>query len=269
LRDDADTLHGVGRSHTTMAEVKVATLNLFNRMGQWGLRAPLVVDQFEELLPDVIGVQEVDLVIDQGMWLSRQINIRLPGQSHYRIKHAANPEQRASFHGIATLSRIGFEEHEILDLMSFERNAQRIVFLCGDKPFVLVNTHLHFPPEASEERVEQLHRLLAWLDRDTRGLPTVILGDFNAYAEPPEAAVLLMKSRFRSAHEVVHGKEPEKTWTTPVNTFDPAPHGTLDYIFVSPEWTVKDAGLAFHKPSPHDANLFPSDHLGLFATLSL
>jgi endonuclease/exonuclease/phosphatase family metal-dependent hydrolase len=78
-----------------------------------------------------------------------------------------------------------------------------------------------------------------------------------------------MKSRFRSAHEAVHGKEPEKTWTTPVNTFDPAPHGTLDYIFVSPEWTVKDAGLAFNKPSPNDANLFPSDHLGLFATLSL
>src|SRR5689334_2620613 len=115
-----------------MASVKVATLNLFNRMGQWGMRAPLVIDQLEELLPDVIGLQEVDLQLDQGMWVSRQINKRLPGQAHYRIKHATNPDTRASYHSIATLSRLPIEEHEILDLMSFERVAQRMVFHCGE-----------------------------------------------------------------------------------------------------------------------------------------
>jgi len=61
--------------------------------------------------------------------------------------------------------------------------------------------------------------------------------------------VTLMKARFRSAYEALHGREPEKTWTTPVNTYDPAPHGTLDYIFVSPEFRIADAGLAFDKPS--------------------
>jgi endonuclease/exonuclease/phosphatase family metal-dependent hydrolase len=252
-----------------MAEVKVATLNLFNRMGEWGLRAPLVIDQLEQLLPDVIGLQEVDMILDQGMWISKQINVRLPGQPHYRIKHAVNPGQRASYHGIATLSRIGFEEHEIVDLMTFERNAQRFVFRCADRPFFLVNTHLHFPPESTQERVDQLEFLLGWLDRDARRYPIVLLGDFNAYADPPEPAVTLMKKRFRSAHEVVHGREPEKTWTTPVNTYDPAPHGTLDYIFVSDEWRVLDAGLAFDKPAPHNSNLYPSDHIGLFARLEL
>jgi endonuclease/exonuclease/phosphatase family metal-dependent hydrolase len=252
-----------------MAQVKIATLNLFNRMGQWGARAPLVVDQMEELAPDVLGLQEVDLVLDQGMWLSRQINKRLPSQPHYRVKHATNPDTRASFHSIATMSRIGYEEHEILDLMSFERVAQRFVFLCGAAPFVFVNTHLHHPPEAQQERVEQLERLLAWLDRDTRGLPTVIAGDFNAYAVPPEPAVLLMKSRFRSAYETAHGREPDKTWTTPVNTYDPAPHGTLDYIFVSPEFRVAEAGLAFDKPSVLDPQMYPSDHLGVYAILEL
>ncbi len=57
--------------------------------------------------------------------------------------------------------------------------------------------------------------------------------------------------------------------TTPVNTYDDSPHGTLDYIFVSPEFTIEDAGLAFDQPDPHDPNMFPSDHIGLFATLSL
>jgi beta-glucosidase len=252
-----------------MATVKVATLNIFNRMGQWGLRAPVLIDQLEALLPDVLGLQEVDLTLDQGMWISRQANKRLPGQPHYRIKHATNPDTRASYHAIATLSRIGFEEHEVLDLMTFERVAQRFVFRCGERPFVFVNTHLHFPPESTRERVEQLQRLLAWLDRDARGLPTVVAGDFNAYADPPEPAVTLMKSRFRSAYEAAHGRKPEKTWTTPVNTHDDSPHGTLDYVFVSPEFRVVEAGLAFDLPAPFDANVYPSDHIGVYAVLDL
>ncbi|MBF6599919.1 MAG: endonuclease/exonuclease/phosphatase family protein [Dehalococcoidia bacterium] len=252
-----------------MPAVTIATLNLFNRMGQWGLRAPLLIDQLEELAPDVLGLQEVDLTLDQGMWVSRQINKRRAERPHYRIKHATNPDTRASYHAIATLSCIPFEEHEVLDLMSFERVAQRMVFRCGDRPFVFVNTHLHHPPEAQQERVEQLERLMAWLGRDTRGLPTVIAGDFNAYAEPPEPAVRLMKSRFRSAVETAQGREPEKTWTTPVNTYDDSPHGTLDYIFVSGQWQVLAAGLAFDRPSPLDPNVYPSDHLGLYARLAL
>ena len=96
-------------------------------------------------------------------------------------------------------------------------------------------------------------------------LPLVVLGDFNAYEG--EKTVAIMKARFRSAHEVVHGREPEKTWPTPVNTHDNSPPGTLDYIYVSPEFRVLDAGLAFHTPSPDNPDLFPSDHLGLFAKL--
>ncbi|HEY8173173.1 MAG TPA: endonuclease/exonuclease/phosphatase family protein [Dehalococcoidia bacterium] len=256
-----------------MAEVRVATLNLFNRMGQWGHRAPLVIQQLEELMPDVIGLQEVDLALDQGMWISRQINARMGENPHYRIKHAANTGQRASFHAIATLARLPFEEHEILDLMTFERNAQRMVFRCGggpgERPFVFVNTHLHHPPESQQERVDQINTMLAWLDRDTRGLPTVIVGDFNAYAEPPEPAVKLMKSRYRSAYETVHGREPDWTWTTPVNTYDDSAHGTLDYIFVSPEFTVRDAQLAFNKPDKLDPKMYPSDHIGVTAVLEL
>ncbi|TMB67216.1 MAG: hypothetical protein E6J43_09190 [Chloroflexi bacterium] len=250
-----------------MAEVKVATLNLFNRMGDWEKRAPLVIDQLEALSPDVIAFQEVDLGLDQGMWIARQLNLRLTDQPHYRMKHAASPGKRVSFHGIGTLSRLEFLEHEILDLMTFERVAQRMVFPCAERSFLFVNTHLHHPPEAEAERVAQLEYLLSWLDRDARGLPTVVAGDFNSYAH--EKSVALMKSRFRSAFEVTHGGEPEKTWPTPVNDFDPSPPGALDYIYVSNEFGVVDAGLAFDAPSANAPGLYPSDHFGLFAQLKL
>lgn len=250
-----------------MSEFTVATLNLFNRMGEWERRAPLVIDQMEALSPDVIGFQEIDLNFDQGMWIVRQINQRLPKEDHYRIRHAASPGKLASVHGIATMSRLDATEHVVIDLMTYERVAQRHIFETSGGQFALVNLHLHHPPEDTAARVEQLKYLLAWLDRDSRALPTIVLGDFNSYVEEP--AVALMKSRFRSAHETVHGKEPDKTWTTPVNTYDNSPDGTLDYIYASEQFKIADAGLAFNTPSPDDPDLYPSDHLGLYARLGL
>jgi len=250
-----------------LSEFTVATLNLFNRMGEWERRALLVIEQLEALLPDVIGFQEVDLNLDQGMWISRQINRRLGHSAHYRVRHAASPGKYASVHGIATMSRIGATEHVVIDLMTEERIAQRLVFETGAGLFAFVNTHLHHPPEDAAIRVQQLEYLLAWLDGDARALPTIVLGDFNSYVDEP--AVALMKSRFRSAFEAVHGHEPDKTWSTPVNTYDESPHGTLDYIYVSEQFEITGAGLAFDTPSPDDPDLYPSDHLGLYARLSL
>jgi endonuclease/exonuclease/phosphatase family metal-dependent hydrolase len=248
-----------------MPEVTVATLNLFNRDAEWERRFPLVVEQMLELRPDVIGFQEIDLMLDQGMWIANRVNNRLMDGPRYRMKHAASPGKLASVHGIGTMARIDCLEHEVLDLMSYERIAQRFVFSVEEAPFVLVNTHLHHPPEATEERVQQLERITAWLDRDGRGLPTVVLGDFNSYVHEP--AVAYMKSRFRSVYETAHGKEPDWTWTTPVNKWDNSPHGTLDYIYVSSQFQVMDAALAFDRPSTEDPELYPSDHLGVWARL--
>lgn len=242
----------------------MATLNLFNRMGEWEQRFPLVVQQLAELAPDVIGLQEVDLGIDQGMEISRAVNKTLAERPHYRIKHATSPGQRASTFGIGTLAKIEPMQHEIVDLMTFDRIAQRLVFEVDDEPLAFVNTHLHHPVEAPEARAAQAEYLLSWLDKRER-LPTVLLGDFNAYEG--EKTVAILKARFRSAHEVVHGREPEKTWPTPVNTWDNSPPGTPDYIYVTPEFQVLDAGLAFNTPSAEKPGLFPSDHLGLFARL--
>jgi len=193
-----------GRCSTLVAampRVKVATLNLFNRMSGWEQRQPLVIDQLIELLPDVIGFQEVDLMIDQGMAVSRAVNERLAEEPHYRIKHATTPGLMASIFGIGTLARIECLEHEVLDLMTFERIAQRMVYAVDGVRFALVNTHLHHPPEAADERAQQAEYILRWLDRH-EALPTVVSGDFNSYEGEPVIGV--MKSRFRSACETAN-----------------------------------------------------------------
>jgi len=156
-----------------MPTIKVATLNLFNRMGSGGCgrRSSSTNSRSWRRTCWAAGSRPGAGPGDLGQPPDQQAARRAAA---LRIKHATNPDTRASFHAIATLARVEFQEHEILDLMTFERVAQRFVFKCGDRPFVFVNTHLHYPPEAQQERVEQLNYLLAWLDRDTRGLPVVI-----------------------------------------------------------------------------------------------
>jgi endonuclease/exonuclease/phosphatase family metal-dependent hydrolase len=249
-----------------MAVVTVATLNLFNKIGRWEERLPLVLDQLAALQPDVMGLQEV-VITDQGAALCRLANERLTGSPPYRIYHMARPGAGAGVEALAVMSRLPVEAHEGLDYLLHNGVAQRLRLRLEERTTLdLYNTHLYFPPSAAQERLKQAKRLLAWADTWAGATATVMVGDFNAYPEEPTVA--LMKSRFASAHEKAHGREPEKTWPTPVNTFDPSPPGCLDYVFVAGA-QVRDAALAFDTPHPSDASLFPSDHLGVMAKLSI
>jgi hypothetical protein len=91
-------------------------------------RAPLVIDQWARLSPAVIALQEVSLLTDQGTWLCREVNERRGDAEHYRIKHAAHPDKAPAAAGLGVASLRDPLSHEILDLMSFESIAQRLVF---------------------------------------------------------------------------------------------------------------------------------------------
>jgi len=249
-----------------MSVVTVATLNLFNKMGRWDERLPMVVEQMAALQPDVIGLQEV-VIADQGTTVCRLTNDRLADQPPYRIYHMARPGAGASVEALAVMCRLPVEAHEGLDYLLHDCVAQRLRLRLGEETTLdFYNTHLYFPVPAAEERLVQAKRLLAWADTWTGATATVIAGDFNAYPDEPTTA--LMKSRFASAYEKAHGQEPEKTWPTPVNTWDPSPAGCVDYIFVAGA-TVLGAALAFDTPHPSDDSLFPSDHLGVLARLDV
>ena len=201
------------------------------------------------------------------MTICRLANDRLSEGPRYRVYHVGRPGRFAHTQALAVMSRLPVEAHEGLDYLTYEGVAQRLrLRLTGGAALDFYNTHLYFPPEATEERAAQAEKLLAWLDTWGGADAVAVVGDFNAY--PGERTIDLMKTRFVSAHELVHGREPEKTWPTPVNTFDPSPPGCLDYIFVAGA-KVLDAGLAFDAPHPADSELYPSDHLGVMAKLAV
>jgi endonuclease/exonuclease/phosphatase family metal-dependent hydrolase len=188
--------------------------------------------------------------------------------------------------GIAVLSRLPVERHEVLDLRSQQRTAQFVRVRAGGRAVVLVNGHYYWPVGAHSAQVRQLARVLDRVKALDPGTSVIACGDFNA--TPGSRAIALMSQTFHSAHRVRHGREPKFTCPTdlvsggrvrrlvtrglwrllPIRPGD-LWRGSLDYIFVSPGVRVVECDVFLNRPSPDDPTLYASDHLGLAATLEI
>ena len=252
--------------------LRVATLNLFNNPhGRWADREGLVHEQAVALDADVLALQECDLAGDQ---VDRLLAALGPAYAAVRLR---NPDA-ASIKSLAVISRVPVEADDgCIDLGSSDI-ALRVRLAGGVE---VVTTHLHFGPSrgGSEIRAVQVRKLLAWLGPVGGDRRVVLCGDFNA--GPRGETIKAIKQVLRSAHEDVHGDEPE--WTHPtelVRVIDAQaafgvpllPEGkghAIDYVFVSPSFEVRSCAIAFDRPHPDEPGLFPSDHLGLVADLRL
>lgn len=269
------------------ATLRVATVNLAKGELRWDERAALLLEQVAALDPDIVGFQEGDLRIDQGNWLARRLNellgYDLPGDlsygSHagpqYRMYHMANPRDLVALEALGILTRLPVVAHEGFDYLFRNRVAHRIrVSVGGGLLMDFYNTHLHHEQDAAgnDVRREQAERLVRWIDSDGWDVPKVLVGDFNS--PPGTRPIRLIKERFASAYEVIHGNEPDITIPTPLFPLDkwPAnwPKGVaVDYIFVSRSLRVTDARVVLDRPSSADSTLYPTDHFALAATIEL
>ena len=183
-------------------------------------------------------------------------------------------------------SRLKVDRHDTLALLAQNRVAHRVTFRFEGHRWALINTHLFWSPFDDPIRTRQVERILNWIPHH---LHTIVCGDFNAM--PHYRSIKAIKNRLTSAYEASHGHEPEYTFQTPLkrgpglrntarraalqvvgqvtNTPCPSWCGTVDYIFVSRPIQVGDCQITFDKASLTDAEIFPSDHLGLTAKLSM
>ena len=77
---------------------------------------------------------------------------------------------------------------------------------------------------------------------------------------------------FRSAHLEANGAEPAVTWPSGLQApgmDTDGPPGCLDYVWVRGAIRVESCGLAFDRPAVGDPTLYPSDHLGLSARITV
>jgi len=263
--------------HRFPTTLRIVTFNLLNDSTHWAERAPLIVAGLRSLEPDVIALQEVRLPDNNAAWIAD----RLEG---YETFLCPKTGPLRLIEGEAVLSRLPVEEHTALAFRRQGRVAHRIRVRTPAGPVSICNAHLFFSAYNDVTRRLHVKRLQAWLPED---MPTVVCGDFNA--EPGYGSLALMRRRFRSAYAVAHGAEPDYTCPTPLDRGpgfrhgvrrlalrvlgwilrpgQPSWRGTLDYIFVSPEIQVDRCELVLNAPDPANPSIYPSDHMGLMATL--
>ena len=247
-----------------MDRLHVATLNILNLADRWPERLPLILADMAALQPDLLGLQEVVYVMQQD----RLIGAAGEGRYAAHRAWAGRPE-----YGNSLLVRepLAASEVERLEL-GFGRSALRsLVTLPGGARILVAVTHLHHVVEAEAERDEQTRQLLEWLAEVPAADAQVVVGDFNA--EPVEPAyVRMLAAGYRSAYAEANGVEPAVTWPSglqaPAMDTDGDP-GCLDYIWIRGDVRVVSARLAFDRPHPEDATLYPSDHLGISASLEI
>jgi endonuclease/exonuclease/phosphatase family metal-dependent hydrolase len=250
-----------------MDELHVATLNIRNLADRWDERLPLILADMASLQPDLLGLQEVVYVLQQD----RLIGAAGEGRYESTRGWAGRPEYGNS---LLVKSPLTATNAERLDL-GMTRSAVRVrLLLPGGATIVAVVTHLHHVTEDESARDEQARLLCEWLaargsSDDAAG--TIVVGDFNA--EPVEPAYARMRAAgFRSAFAEANGREPDVTWPSglqgpAIDTDGPA--GCLDYIWVRGAITVDSCRLVFDRPAVGDPGLYPSDHVGLSARLSV
>lgn len=260
--------------------VRIATINILNDLSRWSERRSLLAEGLAALSLDLIALQEVTNPLGTGTahWLADALGT-------YEILLCPKSGWGRRWEGLAILSRLPVARHEILDLRSQQRTGQLVEVEAGKCHVALINGHFFWAPGVHGARVRQVRRLLTWIDTLVPSCRIIVCGDFNA--TPVSPSIRLMKERFLSAHEAVHGCEPKYTCPTPLicggrvrgpvirsllrlfsNTPGEPWRGTLDYIFVSTGVRVIDCDVILDRPSSHDPTLYASDHFGLAATLA-
>ncbi|MBW3651644.1 MAG: endonuclease/exonuclease/phosphatase family protein [Actinobacteria bacterium] len=253
-------IDGVERSSPRL---RIATLNVRNTADRWRQRRELLVAQLVELRPDVIGVQELRRRPSQVRWITRRLNQSLSlDEPPYRYHSTGKAGLWGLWEGIALLSRLPIVARGSLDLGGEHRVANWVRVRLVDGTLLEVhNSHL----SSREERLRDEQARLIIDHLTTRGeTPTLLVGDLNA--GPASSTLRVLGERFRSAYALVNGEEPRKTWPTALRP--DVTHGrVIDYILVDDHLEVVDAWLTFDRPASSDPTLFPSDHVGIAATV--
>jgi endonuclease/exonuclease/phosphatase family metal-dependent hydrolase len=247
-----------------MDRLDVATLNIRNLADRWDERLPLILADMAALQPDVLGLQEVVYVLQQDRLIGSA------GEGRYESARgwAGRPE-----YGNAMLVRQPLEASAVdrLDLDPGRSAIGGMIALPGGSTVFVAVTHLHHLPSGDAVRDEQAARLLEWLAGAPAAKGQIVIGDFNA--EPVEPAYArITAAGFRSAFHAANGHEPDVTWPSgleaPAKDVDGEP-GCLDYIWVRGAVAVESCRLAFDRPAVGDPGLYPSDHVGLTARLTI
>lgn len=262
--------------------LRVATINIWNRMGPWEERLVALRAELERLDADIVGVQEVlqmpEYALDQGAALAEGLG--------YHVAFGRHPDAPVSRIGNAILSRFPFERVAVHPLPGADE-LRCAVFGAVASPHGTIpvfTTHLNWRLDHGHVRQEQVRSLIGFVDACAPaakdGIPPILTGDFNAEPDADEIRYLRgltplggTSVYFADCFAVAGDGSAGHTFSRS-NEFAAMlrePNRRIDYIFVrGPDERFRgeplEAATAF---TTKTAGVFPSDHFGVVATIGL
>lgn len=247
---------------------RLATFNMHQTHRRWQERRELIVQQLVELNTDILCLNEILVLEDTGRWLWKRA---LEAGLHYGYYQQNTPGYYWATDGMAILSRFPVLETGGFDYYSGGRQAQVTRLSLGDRKVDVYLTHLHHRLQEDSLREYQVQLLLGWIDVRDAPDARIVCGDFNA--DPDARSMHQMLQRFRSS-------QLEPTFPTLLRYRVPGPMGTrdageramafcLDYIWYASPLRLVASGRCFDRPSSTDPDLWPSDHVGVWADLEI
>jgi endonuclease/exonuclease/phosphatase family metal-dependent hydrolase len=246
--------------------IRVATLNLEQDRKCWEQRRELIVQQLDDVRPDIWALNEVHIPSQTSRWLQRKTLERLSRKYALAQQSKAGPESRSD--GEALLTRYPLVETANLDYQS--HNCVALVARCeveGQLVDVYV-THLIAARVPDSARQDQVSHLLQWIRQRNDADHTIVCGDFNA--APDQPSIRLMLEAFRPAQLQPTAFTPlREPGGEPTHPDWPRFDRCIDFIWVPESVKIAASGLCFNKPAPDNPDLWPSDHAGVWAELEL
>jgi endonuclease/exonuclease/phosphatase family metal-dependent hydrolase len=243
---------------------RIATLNLEQNHKCWESRRELIVEQLKDLNPDFQALNEIHVPTQTGRWLQRAAAER-NGQKFALLQQSkVGEDSRTQAEGL--LTRYPVIETASLDYQSHNCVAQVARFEIDARLVDVYVTHLIAARVQDSARQYQVNELLEWTRTRTDADFSIICGDFNA--APDQPSIRLMLHAFRPT-------QTEHTAFTPLR--EPGGQPThpewerfdrcIDYIWISEGIDVEASDLCLNKPASDNPNLWPSDHVGVWADL--
>jgi endonuclease/exonuclease/phosphatase family metal-dependent hydrolase len=262
--------------------VRVVTLNLWGRRGDWAARRSVLIEGLRELRPDLVALQEA-IVSDEYDQVGDLLG------SGFRLVHQRDREPDGQGASIASRWPVG-EVREV-DLHVTPRTEDfaattLVAEVLAPEPFGpllfanhVPNWQLDFERERELQAVAAARFLEDLVGRSD--MHVVLAGDFTA--GPDAASVRLVSGRqsldgtsvcYRDAWEATHPGEPGDTFTprNPLVADWDWPFRRLDYIFVrcgehgGPTLAISESARIFHEPID---GVWASDHFGVVTDLAV
>jgi endonuclease/exonuclease/phosphatase family metal-dependent hydrolase len=225
-----------------MDRLRVLTLNIWNRQGPWEERLAMIRRGLQWLKPDLVGLQEV--ISHDG---ETQADAIADGLEYHTAFGSAVDLSGGVLFGNAVLSRFPIVDHETWPLPvragQETRSLLRATVESPWGPLPFFSTHLNWMFHHGVVREAQVVEIAKRVSESApvKGLPPVLVGDFNA--EPTSAEVRFLcglqslteqSTYFADAYGLV-GDPPGVTFDSGQNPYAALTHEAprrIDYVFV-------------------------------------